>query len=255
MADRPPPAVPSDAFLNPPRRGTWASFDAYTAGVQANLERRITIERDDYASIVPRVSTLASLGFGEAAAHLDARFLYFSVGGTAAFRRVWRTYSFAPDVVGTRDERLEIDRESAFTTTHWGYGEGRLRLALPVTDQVMFVGNAAARYEGSPDNTFDWQHTTMHDGGLLFRYDATVFYRDARAGAIGPTFRAMDLPRRGARELELAAGFTAGRRVGLFENDLFLATVLARPGDPAFGFQILRLPVFALLVYRVQVEL
>lgn len=254
-ADVPPPSAPRDAFLTPPPAGTWASFDAYTAGAQATLERRFSIQRDDYAAIVPRVNTLASLGFGEVAAHTDVRFLFFSAGVTAGYRRVWRTYAFAPGVEGTRDLRSAVDDEKAFTTENWGYGEGRVRMVLPVAQPVFFMGNAAARYEDCPNNSFDWLHTTMHDRGWLFRYDATVFFRSATIGALGPTVRVMDLPRRGGRELETAVGFTGGRRLGFFENDLFLVNVLTRPGDDSFGFQILRMPVYALLVYRVSVQL
>lgn len=254
-ADVPPAFVPRDVFLTAPRGGTWASFDAYTAGVQATLERRFSIQRDDYAAIIPRINTLASLGFGELAAHTDVRFLFFSVGVTGGYRRVWRTYAFAPDVHGTRELRSAIDDEKSFTTENWGYGEGRLRMVLPVADPVLFMGNAAVRYEDCPNNSFDWFHTTMHDRGWLFRYDATVFFRSQTIGAIGPSVRIMELPRRGDRELEIAVGFTGGRRVGLLKNDLFLANVLARPGDDSFGFQILNMPLYALLVYRVSVEL
>lgn len=254
-ADMPSVFVPRDTFLTAPKRGTWASFDAYTAGVQATLERRISIQRDDYAAIVPRVNTLASLGFGEVAAHTDVRFLFFSVGVSGGYRRVWRTYAFAPGVEGTRERRSEVDDGKAFTAESWGYGEGRLRMVLPVADPVLFMGNAAVRYEDCPNNSFDWLHTTMHDRGWLFRYDATVFFRSPTIGAIGPTVRIMELPRRGERELEIAVGFTGGRRVGLLANDLLLANVLTRPGDESFGFQILKVPVYALLVYRVSLEL
>lgn len=253
--DIPPAPAPRDVFLSPPKSGTWASFDAYTAGAQATLEKRISIQRDDYAAIVPRVNTLASLGFGEVAAHTDVRFLFFSAGVTGGFRRVWRTYAFEPGTEGTRAARSAMDAEKSFTTEHWGYGEGRLRMALPLTDSALFLGNVAARYEDCPDNSFDWLHTTMHDGGWLYRYDATLFARDPRIGALGPTARIMDLPRGGRRELELAVGLTGGRRLGLLPNDVFLVNILVRPGDDSFGFQLLKMPVFGLLVYRVSVEL
>lgn len=253
--DRPPPPVPRDNFLNPPKRGTWASFDAYTLGVQATLEHRISIERDDYAAIIPRISSAASLGYGEVATHMDARFLFFSVGASGGFRHVWRTYQFAPGIEGTRDLRREIDEVKGFSGQSWLYGEGRVRMALPMSNSFMFVGNAAARYEDCPDNSFDWFHATMHDRGVLFRYDATLFLRGSTIGAIGPTVRIMDLPRLGRREIEIAAGITAGRRVGLLPNDIVLLNLLVRPGDDQFGLQILRMPVAVLLVYRVSLEL
>lgn len=253
--DRPPPPLPRDNFLNPAKRGTWTSFDAYTLGLQATLEHRISIERDDYAQIVPRVSGAASLGFGEAAIHTDARFLFFSVGATGAFRHVWRTYEFAPGVQGTRELRSDIDKVKGFTGESWFYGEGRVRMALPLSNTFMFIGNAAMRYEDCPDNSFDWFHATMHDRGHLFRYDATIFIRGTGAGAFGPTVRIMDLPRGGRREIEIAAGITAGRRMGLFTNDLLLLNLLVRPGDDQFGLQILKMPVAVLLLYRVSFEL
>lgn len=128
-------------------------------------------------------------------------------------------------------------------------------MALPLSNAFIFVGNAAARYEDCPDNSFDWFHSTMHDGGVLFRYDATLFARGTSIGAFGPTVRIMDLPRLGRREIEIAAGITAGRRMGILANDLLLLNLLVRPGDEQFGLQILRIPVSVLLVYRVSFEL
>lgn len=61
-------------------------------GIQANLEHRHVIEREDYAAIIPRLGTIASLGFGEVGAHLDTRFLFFNFGASFGARRVWRTY-------------------------------------------------------------------------------------------------------------------------------------------------------------------
>ncbi len=252
-ADEEPP--PRDYFLNPPKRGTWATFDAYTVGVQANLEHRHVFEREDYAAVIPRLGTVASLGFGEVGAHLDTRFLFFNFGASFGGRRVWRTYAFPDGVEGTRQARLDIDKDKAFTTENWLFGEWRVRMVLPVHENVFVAAAATVRYEDCPDNSFDWFHTTMHDGGLLVRYDASVLFRHPRLGAIGPTFRVLQLPRRGGRESELAVGFTAGRRLGIVNNDLLLFNVLTRPGDPNFGVHILRLPIFVLLAYRVSFEL
>jgi hypothetical protein len=251
----PAPPQPRDYFLNAPKRGTWATFDAYTIGLQASVEHRAVIEKDDYAAIVPKLSTLASLGFGEVATHLDARFLFFSFGGTFGARRVWRNYAFPRNIEGTRALRLDLDATERSAPANWLYGEGRMRMVIPVSDNVLAVTGAALRYEDCPDNSFDWFHTTMHDGGLLFRYDVSVLFRSPSFGAVGPSFRVMQLPRNGRQESEVAAGLTFGRRLGLLkENDLLLANVLVRPGDPSFGFQILRLPLYVLIAYRVSVN-
>jgi len=252
-----PPPQPRDYFLSPPRGGTWLTLDAYTVGTQANLERRFVIRSDDYAAITPRVTALGSLGFGELSAHTDVRFLFFNVGVSGGVRRVWRNYAFAPGVEGTREARTAIDKgEAPYEAANWGFGEARIRMALPITDSFFVATSATARYENCPDNSFDWFHTTMHDSGVLLRYEATLLYRNPTLGAIGPSLRVLSLPRKGGYESELAGGLTFGRRVGFFkQNDLVLLNVLARPGDPSFGFQLLKSPVYALLAYRVSFEL
>lgn len=256
MDDTPPPQ-PRDYFLTPSKGGTWVTADAFTLGAQANLEHRHIIQREDYAAVIPRVTAQGSLGFGELSAHTDFRFLFFNFGLSGGARRVWRHYEFAPGVEATQEDRRAVDSgEAPYQIAHWGFGEARIRMALPLSDNVLSVAAATVRYEDCPNNSFDWFHTTMHDKGFLYRYEALLLYRHPSFGAVGPSFRVMTLPRQGGYESELAGGFMFGRRVGLMkENDLLVANVLARPGDPSFGFQILRMPVYVLIAYRVSFQL
>jgi hypothetical protein len=201
------------------------------------------------------VTALGSLGFGEVSVHSDVRFLYFAVGASAGYRYVWRGYSFPDDVLGTREERQAVDDAGTGTSNQWGYGEARARMVVPFDDFVI-VTNYAVRYEGVPRNTFDWAHTTMHDGGFAFRIDGTFFYRNPAIGAFGPSFRFMEMPRAGRNVGELAGGFTFGTRPGFKKDaDLLLLQTLVRPGDPQFGFHILKMPLFVLLVYRLTFSL
>ena len=252
----PVPPLPRDYFLNPPARGTWLSLDAYTVGGQANLERRQSIVRDDYAAITPRITALGSLGYGELSAHTDIRFLFFNFGVSGGVRRVWRNYEFAPGVEGTREARTAIDEgDTPYLARNWAFGEARARIVFPVADWLTVATTATVRYEDCPDNSFDWFHTTMHDGGVLAKYEASVLFRHPSLGAIGPSFRAMSLPRNHRYETEIAGGFTVGRRLGLIgKTDLLLLNVLVRPGDDNFGFQLLKMPVYGLLAYRVSLS-
>ena len=246
---------PRDQFLLPPQGGTWATFDAYTVGVQAQLEHRHIIRSEDYAAIIPRIGSIASLGFGELGAHLDLRLLFFSAGVSGGMRRIWRGYTFPSSVSGTGALRLERDQQKTQDAFFAPFGEIRSRVGLPLHDNVLGVFGASLRFDDTPDNTFDWAVTTMRDGGFMGRFDATLFLRSPHVGAIGPTFRVLEHERRGRFVSDLAFGFVGGRRMGLFENDLLLLNVLTQPTSQEFGFHILRAPLFTLLVYRVGFQL
>lgn len=249
---------PRDQFLLPPARGksgTWATFDAYTAGLQAQLEKRFILRSEDYAALIPRANAIASLGFGEAAANFDARFLFFSAGVSGGFRRTWRGYSFPDGEPGTRQKRLDRDAVKDHEIIDTPFAEIRGRLALPLHENALGVFGVSHRVDSGPRNSFDWALTTMRDGGAVTRFDATLFYRSPGFGGVGPTVRVLAFERSGRRTAELAFGFVAGRRVGWLPNDLFLVNILSQPESAEFGFHILRAPLFTLLVYRIGVDL
>ncbi|MBX3201964.1 MAG: hypothetical protein KF894_27760 [Labilithrix sp.] len=249
------PRQARDYFLDPPQKGLWAHGDAFTLGAQASLESRTPIEDETFGTLALRASALASIGFSEAAAHVDVRYLLFTFGASAGYRNVWRTYQGAPGTPVSRALRLDTDRDSSFDARAWRWGEGRGRLVIPL-DRLWFVTNHALRWEGSPENTYDWFHTNVHDGGVLYRGDAVLFVRSASLGALGPYARYMDMPRGGRRRGELAAGLFYGIRPGLKQrDDLLSVVVLARPGDDEFGFHVLRLPLWTMVLYRASFRL
>jgi len=241
---------PRDYFLDPPKKGLWAHGDAFTLGAQGSLELRLPIEDETFGTFSLRASALASIGYSEAAAHVDIRYFLFTIGGTVGYRDVWRSYQGAPGTDVTATLRRDADSDKAFGADAWGYAEGRARLVIPL-DYLWLVTNHAVRYEGSPANTYDWFHTNVHDGGVLYRGDAVLFVRSATLGALGPLVRYMDMPRGDGRRGELAAGLLYAVRPGLKRRDDLLSfTLLARPGDDEFGFHVLRVPVWAMLAYR-----
>lgn len=244
--------APRDWFLNPPPEGTFVTTDLSTGGPQVGIERRDSIAEEAGMTVL-RGSTLAGVGYGEGALLGDARFLFFTAGVTAGYRQVWRTYAPPAGTRVSRQYRLDIDKDKASTSRGWFFGEARLRLALPMDDLVL-VANHAVRHEGTQENSYDWFHSTVHDGGVLFRFDATLFFRSPSRGAVGPLVRYLDLPRDGGRAGEWAFGLAAGTRPGFVSTaspDVLLLQVLVRPGDPNFGIHLLRAPVFVLLAYRV----
>jgi hypothetical protein len=244
-----------DYFLDPPQKGLWAHADAFTLGAQATLESRTPIEDETYGTLSLRASTLASIGYSEAAAHVDVRYIFLTLGATLGYRDVWRTYRGAPGSDLTAEARRSADSARGFTADSWGYGEARARLVIPL-DDLWFVTNHVVRHEDAGANTYDWFHTNVHDGGLLYRGDFFLFWRSAKYGAIGPYVRVMDMPRHEARKGELAAGVLFGIRPGLkSRDDLLTVAVLTRPGDDEFGFHVLRLPLWTMIVYRASFRL
>lgn len=248
-----------DYFLDPPRGGTFVHADLITVGAQVSLERRQILEDETMSNLNARVSALYSLGYADVAGHLDVRLLFLTLGASAGVRRVNRTYTglagpdgFLPEV--TSEQRREKDKDSKDATS-WNWAEARARLVIPL-EPLWLVTNLAMRWEGQPDNTYDWFHTNVHDGGRLLRFDATMFVRAASFGGLGPTVRILDMPQRGKRVTEVAYGLTFGTRPGVFrKDDLFLFQTLVRPGDKEFGFHITRLPAYVMLIYRASFEL
>jgi hypothetical protein len=244
-----------DYFLDPPQKGLWLHGDAFTLGAQATLESRTPIEDETFGTLSLRASGLAAIGYSEAAAHVDVRYLLFTFGMSMGYRDVWRTYDAPAGTELTRDMRNDTDSAKSFRAVAWPWGEARGRLVIPL-DWLWLVTNHVIRSEDAPANSYDWFHVNVHDGGLMYRGDFILFARNAKLGAIGPYVRYMDLPRNGERKSELAAGFIAATRLGLKNNDDLLSlNVLARPGDDEFGFHVLRLPLWVMVVYRASFRL
>jgi hypothetical protein len=241
-----------DYFLDPPAAGLWAHLDAITIGTQASLEHRLEVD-GDITMLVTRLSGLASLGYAETAAHADFRVALFTVGGSVGYRRAWRNFALPNDVDNTAKIRREMDKgESPFerNAINWPWAEGRLRAVIPL-ESLWLVTNGALRHEGGPGNAFDWFHTNVHDGGLLWRADATLFVRHEDYGAIGPAIRYMRYPKKGQQVDEIAYGFTLGTRPGWRRKmDLFLFQFLTVPTSDEFGFHVLRVPFYTMLIYR-----
>lgn len=222
--------------------------------MQLSLEHRLELD-GDLSMLTTRASALASLGYSEAALHSDLRLAFLSLGGSVGYRNVWRSYSAAEGSPYSIEARRAADANKSFTANAWGFAEARARLVVPM-DSLWLVATGTARYEDAPANTFDWFHATMHDGGMLSKLDAVLFFRDKSLGAIGPSFRFMDMPRGGTRVQEVAFGFTGGTRLGLKkQSDMLLLQVLAMPGSEEFGFHFYNMPVWVMASYRMSFAL
>lgn len=104
------PKQPRDYALDPPKRGLWATGDAFTLGVQGALELRLPIEDEGTGMVHLRASSLASLGFGEVAGHAEARLMFLTLGATGGYRDAWRTTRAAPGKELSRQARTDLEQ-------------------------------------------------------------------------------------------------------------------------------------------------
>ena len=178
-------------------------------------------------------------------------------GASGGYRYVWNNIGW-PDgsVEPTRENRRDAKDLGGKGKEGWPYWEARGRFVIPL-EKLWFVANGAIRWEDSPANTFDWFHTNIHDGGTLYKVDATLFFRDETFGGIGPTVRYMNMPYQGSRKNEIAYGVTFGTRIGIkSRNDLLLVQTLFRFGDDQFGWhQLGPVPAYVMVVYRASFKL
>lgn len=266
-----------DYFLDAPRAGTFVHADLFTVGAQGSIEYRRALEDENMGMFHLRANALASLGYADFGAHTDLRFGgLFTIGASAGYRNVWQNFSYAPDVPNTRERRHDKVSTAAEPRgdkqVAWPWFEVRGRMVVPL-EQLWLVSNVAWRWEspgsngaadgsdGMPLNSFDWFHTNVHDPGRMFRFDATLFYRNKSFGGLGPTLRVMQYNRRGEGVTEVAYGLTFGTRPGWKrKDDLFLVQTLFDFSDKTkeFGWHVgplEKIPMYAMIIYRMSFQL
>jgi hypothetical protein len=256
---------PRDYFLNPPPAGHFAHLDAYTIGAQASYEYRAHLE-EDMSMFHARASAVVSYPYTEASANVDTRVFLFTLGASYGYRWVYRNHTFLPNETDrSADRRNDLESDKQWTDQDFTFYEGRLRLTIPL-DSFFMANTATLRNEEQDDNSFDWFHANVHDGGTFTKLESTLFFRHRDFGAIGPYLRYMNLPRtdpatgESRREDEIAYGIVFGTRPGFVKpimgnTDLFLFQAIFRFGDDDFGLHAYRnlvdVPMSILAVYRV----
>lgn len=254
---------PRDYFLDPPTPGTFAHLDAYTVGAQTSLEYRAHLE-EGMSMFHFRASGIMSLPYAESSVNVDTRVFLFTLGGSAAYRHVYRNHTFEPGEDASWQARKDREEDKDWDSQSYEWYEGRLRMTIPL-DSFFMVNTGTIRYENGQDRSFDWFHVNVHDAGTLYKFDSVLFFRHRDFGAIGPSFRYLSSPKTDAngvqkRDGEIAYGLTFGTRPGLVSKrggntDLALVNMLFSFGDDEFGFHGYPIPWYLLAVYRASLKL
>lgn len=316
---------PADDYLNPQPPGSRLMLMPFVGpGFRTAYEHRFEIEKD-MSELRTDVMGTVAVPFAEVSANVDARFFLMTVGASVGYHDEWRLHTFTPDPETGRDRAgqgpgpqppaaglppgqnplppdrdptttfVDLDRSARamkdqtgdFTQAAWAFYEGRLGFVWPAYN-FMGVSTIAARHDGRPDVSFDWENATVSGHGWNGRWETYFLFRERNTGFIGPAFRALYLPRNRVQgnptigsyqvvvpdgsacqmsegipcsrryEVELQYGIVAGLRPNWnVDGDALLFRIYATWGldDKLFGIHTFHQPLQILVAYRADIEL
>jgi hypothetical protein len=252
-----------DWMVAAPENGNFLNLDFVFGAVQAGIERRMPVYGNSN-QLTLRGSAIAALPFGGAQADVDMRIVVLTLGMSAGYTSVWRNQTFAVGEPLDRKERRERDAAGDFNTDNFGFWEGRLALALPLNDYVVFNATSAWHITGADKRSFDNQAQVVDDGRFE-RTDIQLFFKHERLGALAPTFEVLSFPLDNDWRTQLNYGFMLVTRAGLVRRDDILLFQMMFHSGPIFGAgfdnrdvygsAVFRGPFTFLLAYRSQISL
>jgi hypothetical protein len=253
---------PRDWMISAGKPGTIVNLDAVFGAFQSAIEHRINYF-GSANQLTLRGSAIAALPFGATQLDADLRIVILTLGASAGLVDVWRNQTFAADEPLTRKQRREREAAGDMNTMAFGFVEGRVGLAIPFNDCMVFSSVTALRYTNSDARSFDNLLNVVHDGNYL-RSDIQMFVKHKRIGALAPMMQVLNFPLDGERRTQLNYGFSFVSRAGFARrDDVLLFQLLYHPGGKlggydnreVFGLATLRSPITFTLAYRSVISL
>jgi hypothetical protein len=253
---------PRDWMIGAVKPGSYVNLDAVFGAFQASFERRINY----YGSanqLTLRGSAMAALPFGSTQLDADLRIVLLTFGVSAGLTDIWRNQTFAADEPLSRKQRREREAAGDMNTMGFGFVEGRVGLAIPFNDYMVFNSVTSFRLTNAEARSFDNLINVVHDGNYL-RSDIQMFAKHKRFGGLAPMAQILNFPLDGQRRTQLNYGFTFVSRAGFTRrNDVLLFQLLWHPGGKlggyenreVFGLATLRSPITFTLAYRSVINL
>ena len=253
---------PQDWMLAAGKPGTYVNLDAVFGAFQASVEHRISI----YGAanqLTLRASAIAAIPFGSTQLDADLRIVVLTFGASVGAMDVWRNQTFAAEEPLTRKERREREAGGEMNADGFGFVEGRVGLALPFNDYLVFNAVNYLRFTGADKRSFDNLIGVVHDGNYL-RSDVQLFFKHKDVGGLAPMVQFLNFPLDGVRHTQVNYGFAFVSRAGLVRrNDLILFQLLYHPGGDlggydnknVYGLATLRGPLTFTLAYRSVIDL
>lgn len=258
-------SIRRDHLVQPKPEGTRLTALGFLGpGFRATVDNRIDLE-ERTSQLRSQLRGDVNFGYSEASAHMDLRWLIFSVGGSAGYRYGWHNLRFTPGPDGldhgepelNRRARVRKDEDDDFDSDHWPLAEGRFRIVAP-WENFIVLSTAAYRYEQRQDNTYSWEYATVYDGGGLVTWETQMFLRHRHLGFIGPAVRLLNVPRGGDRENEFHYGIAGGTTPGWSEAEHALVLrIYTNAGfdDELMGTHFYRIPIHVIVGYQQDFEL
>jgi hypothetical protein len=238
---------PRDWMVAGGKAGTFVNLDAVFGAFQSSLEHRINYF-GAANQLTLRGSAIVAMPFGGAQLDADLRIVVLTLGASAGVVDVWRNQSFSEDEPLSRKQRREREAAGEMNNMSYGFVEGRLGLAIPFNDHLVFNSVTALRYTNSDERTFDNLLNVVHDGNFV-RSDLQLFFKHKVFGAIAPMLQVLNFPLDGKRHTQFNYGFTFVSRIGFTRrNDILLFQLLVHPGGKLGGYD--NSEVFGLATFR-----
>lgn len=210
---------PADDFLNPQDPGPRLTLMPFFGpGFRAIYDHRIEVE-EEVTELRSQLMGTVAIPFAEVSENLDLRLFLMQFGASVGYHDEWHMLQFNPspatgrDTAGQPDPSIvqgtpepiqfnDLDRRARrlkdqnadIKSGRWPFYELRWGFLWPAQDFIG-VSTLAARHDGRPDVTYDWENGTVYNGGWHLRYEGYALFRSRRLGFIGPAIRALYVPR------------------------------------------------------------
>jgi hypothetical protein len=223
-----------DWYIGPQEEGSSSELTVFFPGVMATLDHRVDVYSGN--QLLLQTGGIVTYPFGNLWVATDLRFLLFSIGGKVGFQDTWRNFTFDADDELSRAELRERSAAGMFDNVAWPYVQGRVTMAIPFNEYLLALSEFLPTYKDSPDRSYDWEAGLVHDRGMLYTWDTTIFFKHKKFGAIGPILEIQDFGLDGKRHGQINYGFILVTRAGLVRrNDIIVWRMLFHSGDDFVG--------------------
>lgn len=206
-----------DWYIGPAEEGSTSEVTIFFPGVMATLDHRVDVYQGN--QLLMQTGGIVTYPFCNLFVASDLRFLLFSIGGKVGFQDTWRNFTFDDDDELSRAALRERSAAGAFNNEAWPYVQGRVTMAVPFNKYILVLTEFLPTYLDVSDRSYNWEAGLIHDRGMLYTWDNTLFFKHKKFGAVGPILEVQDFGLDGKRHTQINYGFILVSRAGIVRRD------------------------------------